>query len=70
MRRTTGNAFVDREDSQLVADAKNVITEPVSYTYTEVTHLGHVKCFTSESYIFYRGMSSYTILGSGQQRKS
>lgn len=43
MRRT--NAFVDPEDSQLVADAKNNITEPVPYTYTEVTHLGDVKCF-------------------------
>jgi len=29
------NAFVDPDDSQLVADAKNVLTEPVSYTYTE-----------------------------------
>jgi hypothetical protein len=37
MSRT--NAFVDPEDSQLVADAKNVLTEPVPYTYTEVTHL-------------------------------
>lgn len=35
MRRT--NVFVDPEDSQLVADAKNVFTEPVPYTYTEVT---------------------------------
>ena len=43
MRRT--NAFVDPEDSQLVADAKNVLTEPVPYTYTEVTHLGHVKYY-------------------------
>jgi hypothetical protein len=31
------NAFVDPEDSQLVADAKNVFNEPVPYTYTEVT---------------------------------
>lgn len=45
------NTFVDPEDSQLVADAKNVLTEPVPYSYTEVTHLGHVK--TSESLIFY-----------------
>lgn len=37
------NAFVDPEDSQLVADAKNVFNEPVPYTYTEVTNLGHVK---------------------------
>ena len=36
----TGNTFVDPEDSQLVADAKNVFNEPVPYTYTEVTHLG------------------------------
>ena len=35
MRRT--NAFVDPEDSQLVADAKKDFTEPVPYTYTEVT---------------------------------
>ena len=34
MRHT--NVFVDPEDSQLVADAKNVFTEPVPYTYTEV----------------------------------
>jgi hypothetical protein len=51
MRRT--NAFVDPEDSQLVADAKNVFTEPVPYTYTEVAHLGHVECLTSESYIYF-----------------
>lgn len=41
----TGNAFVDPEDSQLVADAKNVLTEPVPYTYTEVTHLGPCEVF-------------------------
>jgi hypothetical protein len=30
------NVFVDPEDSQLVKEAKQVITDPVSYSYTEV----------------------------------
>lgn len=37
MRRTNAQTFVDPEDSHIVADAKNVFTEPVPYTYTEVT---------------------------------
>jgi multifunctional beta-oxidation protein len=39
------NAFADPEDSQLVADAKNVATEPVPFSYTEVG--GHVRVFDS-----------------------
>ena len=34
---SSANAFADPEDSQLVADAKNDITEPVPFSYTEVT---------------------------------
>lgn len=33
----SANAFADPEDSQLVADAKKITTEPVPYSYTEVT---------------------------------
>ena len=33
----SANAFADPEDSQLVADAKKVVAEPVPYSYTEVT---------------------------------
>jgi len=31
------NPFADPEDSQLVADVKKIVTEPVPYSYTEVT---------------------------------
>lgn len=34
------NAFTDPEDSQLVADAKRIIPDPVSYNYTEVCETG------------------------------
>jgi len=30
------NAFTDLEDSELVKEAKQVITDPVPYSYTEV----------------------------------
>ena len=66
MRRT--NAFVDPEDSQLVADAKNVLTEPVPYTYTEVTHLGHVKYYFWILYILQRDVILYN-LGIGATEK-
>lgn len=47
------NAFADPEDSQLVADAKNSVTEPVPYTYTEVaTHFLAVSIGLNITYVF------------------
>lgn len=36
MSNRNSNLFADPEDSQLVADAKKIIPDPVPYNYTEV----------------------------------
>jgi len=33
------NAFADPEDSELVADAKKIVPDPVPYDYTEVSEI-------------------------------
>ena len=68
MSTLSTNAFADPEDSQIVVDAKKVASDPVSYSYTEVTILGHMRMLLI-SYLS-REMSSCTILESALRRKS